>query len=304
MSIRHGIAFLEPRSIIHKGHGVEDLDVNRDRNFLSGLRLRLEYVFETSGVLNTDHSASPDAHNELEADGGEGRGVQVPLPVPAPAPVVPDIQQTVQPRANVPATRPNVPPIPGPPNNTIQPAPPPTINDEHRRPRPLAQLARRAPQPNPSVPSSSRGASTTSSHFATPGATMAAPMRLSPTRAGTEPLADEPQEPGSDWYFGHDGIDASFLSRAASELDRTEALLSQSSQQSFPPPSQPRHEVIVVGDHDDKENTIAPRVVRRTIERQIELNGSVIDLSAEIIEGPRIQRPVDNDDVISIGSND
>jgi hypothetical protein len=126
-------------------------------------------------------------------------------------------------------------------------------------------------------------------------------MRLSPTRAGTEPLADEPPEPGSDWYFAQDGIDASFLSRAASELDRTEALLSQSSQQSFPPPSQPRHEVIVVGDDND---TIGPIVVRRTLERQIELNGSLIDISAEIIEGPRIQRPVDNDDVISIGSDD
>jgi hypothetical protein len=133
---------------------------------------------------------------------------------------------------------------------------------------------------------------------------MVTPMRLSPTRAGTEPLADELPEPGSDWYFGHDGIDASFLSRAASELDRTEALLSQSSQQSFPPPSQPRREATLVGDHDDKENTTAPRVVRRTLERQIELNGSVIDLSAEIIEGPRIQCPIDNDDVISIGSND
>jgi hypothetical protein len=307
VSIRHGIAFLEPRNIILKGYSVEDLDVDRDRTFLSGLRLRLEYVLVTSGVLNTDHFASPDAHNELGAEGeGEGRGVQVPLPVPAPAPaaVVPDVQRTAQPRANVPATRPNVPPIPGPPNNTIQPPPPPTVNDEHRRPRPLAQLARRAPRAEPSVPSSSRGASTSSSHFATPGATMVAPMRLSPTRAGTEPIADEPPEPGSDWYFGHDDIDASFLSRAASELDRTEALLSQSSQQSFPPPSQPRHELIVVGDHDDKENTIAPGVVRRTIERQIELNGSVIDLSAEIIEGPRIQRPIDNDDVISIGSDD
>lgn len=285
MSIRHGIAFLEPRNVILKGHSVEDLDVNRDRNFLSGLRLRLD----------------PDAHNELEGE-GEGRGVQV--PVPAPAPVVPDVQRTAQPRANVPATRPSVPPIPGPSNNTIQPPPPPTVNGEHRRPRPLAELARRAPQPDSSVPSSSRGVSATSSHFATPGVTMVAPMRLSPTRAGTEPLADESPEPGSDWYFGHDGIDASFLSRAASELDRTEALLSQSSQQSFPPPSQPRHELIVVGDHDDKENTIAPRVVRRTLERQIELNGSVIDLSAEIIEGPRIQPPNDNDDVISIGSDD
>jgi hypothetical protein len=303
VSIRHGIVYLEPRNIILKGHGVEDLDVNRDRAFLSGLRLRLEYVLAAFGVPTADHFASPDAHNELEAEGeGEGRGVRAPLPVPAPAPVVPDVQRTAQPHANVPATRLNVPPIPGLSNNTTQPPPPLTVNDEHRRPRPLAQLARRAPQPNSSVPS--RGSSATSSHFATPGATMVAPMRLSPTRAGTEPLADEPPEPGSDWYFGHDDIDASFLSRAASVLDRTEALLSQSSQQSFLPPSQPRHEVIVVGDHDDKENTIAPRVVRHTIERQVELDGSIIDLSAEIIEGPHIQRPIDNDDVISIGSND
>ena len=305
VSIRHGIAFLEPRNIILKGHGVEDLDVNRDRKFLNGLRLRLEYVLATSGVLNTYHFASPDAHNELEAEGeGEGRGVHVPLPVPAPVPVVPDVQRTAPLCANVPATRPNVPPIASPSNNTIQPPPSPTVNDKHHRPRPLAQLARRAPQPHPSVPSSSRGTPATSTHFATPGATMIAPMRLSPTRAGTEPLADEPPGPGSDWYFGHDGIDASFLSRAVSELDRTETLLSQSSQQSFPPPSQPRHEVIVVGVHDDKENTIAPGVVRRTLERRIELNGSVIDLSAEIIEGPRIQRPIDNDDVICIESDD
>lgn len=303
VSVRHGIAFLEPRNVILKGHGVEDLDVNRDRNFLNGLRLRLEYVLVTSGVLNTDHSASPDAQLEPEGQ-GEDRRVQIPPPVPAPAPVVPDVERTPQPPANVPATRPNVLPIPGPSNNTIQPPPSPAVNTERRRPPPLAQLARRAPKPHPSVPSSSRGASTTSSHFATPGATTVAPMRLSPTRAGTEPLADEPSEKGSEWYFGHDGIDESFLTRAASELDRSEALLSQSSQQSFPPPSQPRREVIVVGDDDDKENTIAPRVVRRTLERQIEFNGSVIDISAEIIEGPRIQRPVDNDDVISIGSDD
>jgi hypothetical protein len=44
VSIRHGIAFLEPRNVVLKGYGVEDLDLNRDRNFLNGLRLRLEYV--------------------------------------------------------------------------------------------------------------------------------------------------------------------------------------------------------------------------------------------------------------------
>lgn len=283
VSIRHGIAFLEPGNIILKGHGVEDLDENRDRNFLSGLRLRLEYVLAISSVLNTDHFSSPDAHNDIEAEGeGESYGVR------PPAPVVPDVQRTAQPRANVPVTRPNVLPVTGPSNNTTQP-PPPTLNGEQRR----------APQPHPSVPSSSRGMPVTSSHFATPGPTMVAPMRLSPLRAGTEPLADDPVEPGSDWYFEHDGINESFFSRAASELDRSEALLSQSSQQSFPPPSQPRHEVIVVGDGDDKENTIVPTVVRRTLQRQFELNGSVIDLSAEIIE-----RTVDDDDVISIESND
>jgi hypothetical protein len=139
---------------------------------------------------------------------------------------------------------------------------------------------------------------------------MVAPMRLSPTRAPTEPLPDELPEPGSDWYFGHDGIDASFLSRAASELDRSEALLSQSSQpssqQSMPPPNQRQQEIIVLGEEDDdKENAlVAPRVVGRPLQRQYGIGGSVIDLSAEIIEGARIRRPVDNDDVISIGSDD
>lgn len=58
-------------------------------------------------------------------------------------------------------------------------------------------------------------------------------------RAGTEPLADEHLGPGLEWYFGHDSINESFLSWAASELDWSEALLSQSLQQSFPLPCQP-----------------------------------------------------------------
>jgi hypothetical protein len=130
-------------------------------------------------------------------------------------------------------------------------------------------------------------------------------MRLSPTRAATEPLADEPPEPGSDWYFAHDDIDASFLSRAASELERSEALLSQSSQQSIPPPSQPQREVIVVDEDEDKENnaSITPGVMRRAL-GQLEIEGSMIDVSVEVIEGARIQHPIDNDDVISIGSDD
>jgi hypothetical protein len=137
-------------------------------------------------------------------------------------------------------------------------------------------------------------------------------MRLSPTRGSTAPLADDFPEPGSDWYFAHDGIDAAFLSRAASELERSEAQLSQSSQQSFPTPSERQlHEVIFVDDRgdDNKENTLVRSgrgVVRRRAQGHLEIDGSVIDLSAEIIEGPRIPAPprVDNDDVISIGSDD
>jgi hypothetical protein len=153
-----------------------------------------------------------------------------------------------------------------------------------------------------------------SPHFSTPGggATVVAPMRLSPTRGSTAPLSDDPPEPDSDWYFAHDGIDAAFLSHAASELERSEAMLSQSqsqsSQQSFPVLSQPLHEVIFVDDRDDKENASVRRergIMRRTAQGRLEIDGSVIDLSAEIIEGPRIQPPrVDNDDVISIGSDD
>ncbi len=136
---------------------------------------------------------------------------------------------------------------------------------------------------------------------------MVAPISLSPTRAPTEPLADDPPEPGSDWYFRHDDIDAAFLSRAASELERSEATLAQSSQQSFPPPSQPRGEVFFVDDDDDKENcSVRPRVARQAGGRQIVSERSVIDLSAEIVSGPRIRPPrTDNDDdVISIGSDD
>jgi hypothetical protein len=252
----------------------------------------------TAGVPDTDCGVRTNFQNEPEAEGeGNGRGAQ---PIPPPVPAVPDTRQAARPRVDVP-------PIPGPSNDTVQPHPPPTVNDEHRRPQPLARLPRRTLRPGPSDSSTSRDARATSPHFSTPGATMVAPMRLSPTRAPTEPLADEPPEPGSDWYFGHDDIDASFLSRAASELERSEALLSQSSQptsQQSIPPNQRQHEIIVVGEEDDdKENaSLAPRAMGRPLERQYGIGGSVIDLS-EIIEGARIQRPK-NDDVISIGSDD
>ena len=134
---------------------------------------------------------------------------------------------------------------------------------------------------------------------------MVAPLRLSPTRAPTEPLADEPSEPGSEYYFGHDGIDASFLSRAASELERSEAQLSQSSQQALSQLRRPQEVIFVDDGNDDKENNLTgPGVVRRTLQRQIQISGSVIDISAEITEGARTLRPIDDDDVISIGSND
>jgi hypothetical protein len=135
-------------------------------------------------------------------------------------------------------------------------------------------------------------------------------MRLSPTRAATEPREDELPEPGSDWYFEHDGIDASFISRATSELERTEAQLSQSSQPSLSQPQQSQREVIDVdGESYEKENTPTGVVRRQTVRRQLQLDRfeqSVIDLSAEMVEGKRIQYPInnDNDDVISIGSND
>jgi len=47
-----------------------------------------------------------------------------------------------------------------------------------------------------------------------------------------------------------------------------------------------------------------PGFTKRTLERQVEIGGSVVDISAEIIEGPRTHRSIDNDDVISIGSDD
>ena len=291
---------------------MNELEDNHERNFLRGLRLRLEYVSSNDWRPDTDRRVSPDAQHDPEGE-GEAREVQVP-PAPAPVPAVRSVPEPVP--ADMPGAgraapthvnataRPDPPPVPGPSSGTVQLPPHSTDNTQHPQPRPLA---RRSQQPGPSAPSTtSTIAPTTSPHFSTPGATMVASMGLSPTRATTEPLADEPSEPGSDWYFGHDGIDASFISRAASELERTEAQLSQSSQQALSQLHQPPNEVISVDDeNDDKENTsTGPGVVRRTLQRQVQVCGSVIDLSAEIIEGARVQRRPIDDDVISIGSND
>ena len=318
MSIRHGIAFLEPRNIVLKGHSVEDLDVNRDRHFLRGLRLRLELRFPgMSGFLKTDRRLSPHAQQDPEDDGqgeGEIREVQV-LPAPAPPPALPnapppmpttlpDARRTAQTRVDATTARQVAPPIPGPSNGATQPPPLSAANNQLSQPRPLTRHGR---QPGPSAPSTYRTAPATSSHFSTPSTAVVDPMRLSPTRAATEPLEDEPSEHGSDWYFGHDGIDASFISRAASELERTEAQLSQSSQPSLSQPQQSQVVINIDDEDGDKENTsTGRRVVRRTVRRQqLQISSrSVVDLSAEITEDSRIQRPVDNDDVISIGSND
>ena len=269
------------------------------------------------GFLKNDRRLSPHAQQDPEDDGqgeGEVREAQVP-PALAPAPAirnvpppmpttVPDARRTTQTRVDATTAPPGAPPIPGPFNGATQPPPPSAATNQLSQPRPLTRHGR---QPGPSALSTYRAAPVTSPHFSTPGATLVDPMRLSPTRAATEPLEDEPSEHGSDWYFGHDGIDASFISRAASELERTEAQLSQSSQASLSQPQQSQ-EVINIDDEDnDKENTSTGlRVVKRTLRRQqLQISGrSVVDLSAVITEGTRIQRPVDNDDVISIGSND
>jgi len=281
VTIKHGIAFLEPRTVILKGYGVEDLDVNRDSNFLRGLKMRLE----------------PNAQHESDIEEVRDEQPVPPMPPPASAP-------RVAPGESLPVTRPRAPATnrPNAPNQAVAPisgrvVPPPPVDNEQPR---------RLPQPA-SGPSTSTSDPTlaTSSHIRSQSPTMVAPMGLSPTRAATEPLADDLPEPGSDYYFRHDDIDAAFLSRAASELERSEATLALSSQQSFPPPSQPRREIFFVDDDDDdKENTsLRPRVAGQRGARQLASNGSVIDLSAEMVG--RIRPPqMDNDDVISIGSDD
>jgi len=255
--------------------------------------------------LDTDLRVSPNAQHE--PDVGEVREEQLAPPVLAPAPAppgrpapmpeslpVPRLRAAVRDRLNAPTQA--VAPIL---NRVVRP-PPPVDNEQLRRLPPPADHSR---QPGPST-STSNPAPAASPHFRSQSLTMVAPMRLSPTRAPTEPLADDLPEPGSDFYFRHDDIDAAFLSRAASELERSEATLAQSSQQSFPPPSQPRREVFFVDDDDDdKENTLVrPRVARQTGSRQIVSDGSVI----EIVDVVRIRPPrMDNDDdVISIGSDD
>jgi hypothetical protein len=254
-------------------------------------------------LLDTSHHLSPNAQHEPEIE--EVREEQPAPPVPAPA-----RQGAPGPiPGNLPVTRPRaagterLAQAVAPPLNRVM-RPPPVINEQPHRLPPPADHSR---QPGPST-STSNPAPATSSHFRSQSPTMVVPMRLSPTRAATEPLADDPPEPGSDYYFRHDDIDAAFLSRAASELERSEATLAQSSQQSFPPPSQPRREIFFVDDDDDdKENTsVRPGVARQRGLRQIASDGSVIDLSAEVVNVGRV-RPlrVDNDDdVISIGSDD
>ncbi|KAH9058400.1 hypothetical protein EDB87DRAFT_1626557 [Lactarius vividus] len=287
VTIRHGIAFLEPRTIVLKGYGVEDIDANRDRHFLRGLKTRLD--------PNAQHE--PDI--EEIRDEQPAPPVLAPAPWDAPAPIPESPLVAWPPIAamdNLNAPTQAIAPILGPLNNVVRSPP---VDSERLRRMPSPADDSRQPGPSTSNP-----ALATSSHFRTQSPTLVAPMRLSPTRASTEPLADDPPEPGSDYYFKHDDIDAAFLSRAASELERSEATLAQSSQQALPPPSQPRREVFFVDDDDDKENTsVKPRAARS---RQLVSEASVIDLSAEIVNVGRIRSPPTNDDgdVISIGSDD
>ncbi|KAI0303792.1 hypothetical protein B0F90DRAFT_1326647 [Multifurca ochricompacta] len=215
--------------------------------------------------------------------------------------VAPLAYRTVQSRVAT-SARPNQPArVPG---HVARSPSPPMVNNQPSRAR---SLVNHDPRPGPSA-SSGNPALATSPHFSTPGPNMVSHMRLSPTRASTTPLADELGEPGSDWYYTQDDIDPGFFSGGASELERSEALLPQPSQQPFLPPSQAEREVIFVDDKDnDKENaSVGPGFVRRTIERQMGVDGAVIDLSAEVTEGPRIRpsRVDDDSDVISIGSDD
>ncbi|KAF8263897.1 hypothetical protein EI94DRAFT_1739786 [Lactarius quietus] len=195
VTIKHGIAFLEPRTVILKGYGVEDLDANRDN---------AQHEPDIEQVRD-EQPAPPYPH--------QPRRLGCPGPIPE----------------NLPITRPR--PI----NRAVRP--PPADSEQLRRPPPPMDFSR---QPGPSR-----------------------------------------QPPGSDYYFRHDDIDAAFLSRAASELERSEATL-------------------------PRKHLLGPRVVRQRGLRQIASDGSVIDLSAEIVNVGRIPpSQMDNDDdVISIGSDD
>lgn len=42
--VRKGIAFLEPRNIIHKGYSTEDRVATQERDFVRSLRVRMGYV--------------------------------------------------------------------------------------------------------------------------------------------------------------------------------------------------------------------------------------------------------------------
>ena len=256
------------------------------------------YRANHASFFDTDPRLSPNAQHEPDIE--EIRDEQPAPPVPAPAPAPQGVPE------NLPVTRPRAagttqavaPPL----NRVVRP--PPVVNEQPHRLPPPADHSR---QPGPST-STTNPAPATSSYFRSHSPTMVEPMRLSPTRAATEPLVDDLPEPGSDYYFRHDDIDAAFLSRAASELERSEATLAQSSQQSFPPPSQPRREIFFVDDDDDdKENTsLRPSVARQRGARQIASDGSVIDLSAGVVDMGRIRplRMDKDEDVISIGSDD
>ena len=44
--IRRGIAWLEPKNIIHKGYQTEERQQMQDHDFVNGLNLRMGYVLQ------------------------------------------------------------------------------------------------------------------------------------------------------------------------------------------------------------------------------------------------------------------
>lgn len=256
------------------------------------------YPANRATLFDNDLHLSPNAQHEPDIEEIRDEQPAPPVPEPAPQGVPGPIPPVTRPRAA--GTTQAV----APPSNHVV-RPPPVVNEQPHRLPPPADHSR---QLGPST-STSNPAPATSSYFRSHSPTVVEPMTLSPTRAATEPLADDLPEPGSDYYFRHDEIDAAFLSRAASELERSEATLAQSSQQSFPPPSQPRREIFFVDDDDDddKENaSLRPSAARQRGTRQIASDGSVIDLSAGFVDMGRIRplRTDEDEDVISIGSDD
>lgn len=87
--VRRGIAFLEPKCVVIKGHHVADIDAFQDRNFARALRERLRYTFIArylqhthnvhTGCRTTRHSTNQSPSLSLSPQ-------HKPPPLPAHAP--------------------------------------------------------------------------------------------------------------------------------------------------------------------------------------------------------------------------